>query len=226
MSSIWAELKRRNVVKVAIAYAVVGWLLIEISSTILPIFAAPQWAVQTVTFVIILGFPLALIFAWAFELTPEGLKKEKDVDRSESITQITGRKLDFVIISVLVLAVIYLGFDKFVLGPARDSELTAAAIESGVQQTDEADREEVAAKSIAVLAFDDLSPEGDQEYFSDGVSEEILNSLAQIPDLHVTPDLQHSATKARASIFGLWQNSSVSQMYSRAVCASRATACA
>jgi TolB-like protein len=133
-----------------------------------------------------LGFPLALIFAWAFELTPEGLKKEKDVDPSESITQITGRKLDFVIISVLVLTVIFLGFDKFVLDPARDSELATTMIDGGAQQSDEADSGEVAAKSIAVLAFDDLSPDGDQEYFSDGVSEEILNSLAQIPDLHVT----------------------------------------
>ncbi|NIL94696.1 MAG: hypothetical protein GTO71_09695 [Woeseiaceae bacterium] len=186
MSSVWAELKRRNVVKVAIAYAVVGWLLIEISSTILPTFEAPQWAVQTVTFVIILGFPLALIFAWAFELTPEGLKKEKDVDRTESITHVTGRKLDFVIISVLVLAVIYLGFDKFVLDPAGDTELAAITSEGGAEQSDEAASEGAAAKSIAVLAFDDLSPEGDQEYFSDGVSEEILNSLAQIPDLHVT----------------------------------------
>jgi TolB-like protein len=186
MSSVWGELRRRNVVKVAIAYAVVGWLLIEISSTILPIFAAPQWAVQTVTFVIILGFPLALIFAWAFELTPEGLKKEKDIDRSKSLTHVAGRRLDFIIISVLVLAVIYLGFDKFVLDPARDFEVATITTDGGTGQTDDGNGEGAAAKSIAVLAFDDLSPDGDQEYFSDGVSEEILNSLAQIPDLHVT----------------------------------------
>jgi len=178
MASVWAELKRRNVVKVAAAYAIVGWLVIEVATTVLPTFEAPQWVVQTTTFVIILGFPLALVFAWAFELTPEGLKKEKDVDRSESITRTTGRKLDFVIITVLVMALAYLGFDKFVLDPARDAEL--------VQATTEADSTGTTVKSIAVLAFDDMSPEGDQEYFSDGVSEEILNSLAQIPDLHVT----------------------------------------
>jgi len=169
MASIWEELKRRNVVKVAVAYAIVGWLLIEVTSTVLPTFEAPQWVVQTITFVIMLGFPLSLIFAWAYELTPEGLKKETDVDDSESITHITGRKLNFVIITVLVLALAFFGFDKFVLDPVGEVEST-----------------EMADKSIAVLAFADMSPEGDQEYFSDGVSEEILNGLAQIPELRVT----------------------------------------
>jgi len=178
--SVWDELKRRNVVKVAVAYAIVGWLLIEVASTVLPTFEAPRWVLQTLTFVFILGFPVALILAWAYELTPEGLKKEKDVDRSESITHITGRKLDFTIIAVLVLALVYFGFDKFVLGPSRDAELVQAATEAVTENVETAD------KSIAVLAFADLSPEGDQEYFSDGVSEEILNDLAQIPDLHVT----------------------------------------
>jgi len=186
MASVWGELQRRNVVKIAVAYAIVGWLLVEVTSTILPIFVAPQWVVQTITFVIILGFPIALIFAWAFELTPEGLKKEKDVDRSESITHTTGRKLDFIIITVLVLALVYFGFDKFVFDPARDAELLQATTEAETSQVTEADSAGATVKSIAVLAFDDMSPEGDQEYFSDGVSEEILNSLAQIPDLHVT----------------------------------------
>jgi TolB-like protein/tetratricopeptide (TPR) repeat protein len=181
--SVWGELKRRNVVKVAVAYAIVGWLLIEIASTVLPTFEAPRWALQTLTFVFVLGFPIALIFAWAYELTPEGLKKEKDIDRSESITQVTGRKLDFIIIAVLVLAVVFFGFDKFVLEPSRDAELVQATTEAVTKQTDNA---ETTDKSIAVMAFADLSPEGDQEYFSDGVSEEILNDLARIPDLHVT----------------------------------------
>jgi TolB-like protein/Tfp pilus assembly protein PilF len=178
LAAVWGELNRRNVVKVAAAYAIVGWLLIEVASTVLPTFEAPQWVVQTITFIIILGFPLALILAWAFELTPDGLKKEKDVDRSESITHNTGRKLDFIIITVLVLALVYFGFDKFVLDPLRGADL--------VQATTEADSTGTADKSIAVLAFADMSPDGDQEYSSDGVSEEILNDLAQIPDLHVT----------------------------------------
>jgi len=177
VASIWSELKRRNVVKVAVAYAVVGWLLVEIASTVLPTFEAPRWVLQTLTFVFILGFPLALIFAWAYELTPDGLKKEGDVNRSLSIAHVTGRKLDYLIIAALALALVYFAFDKFVLDPSRDAELVQAT-RSGIAET--------ADKSIAVLAFADLSPEGDQEYFSDGVSEEILNDLAQIPDLHVT----------------------------------------
>ncbi len=107
MASVWGELKRRNVVKVAVAYAVVGWVLVEITSTVLPTFEAPQWVLQTITFVIILGFPLALILSWAYEITPEGIKLERDVAAGESITHVTGRKLDFAIIGALVLA---LGF--------------------------------------------------------------------------------------------------------------------
>jgi len=176
-----SELRRRNVIRVAIAYAVVAWLLIEITATTFPILKLPDWSVTLVTVFVLIGFPLALIFVWAYELTPEGLKKEKDVDRSESITHITGRKLDYLIIAVLVLALGYFSFDKFVLDPSRDAELVQTTTEAVTEQA-----AETADKSIAVLAFTDLSPEGDQEYFSDGISEEILNVLAQFPDLHVT----------------------------------------
>jgi len=175
------ELKRRNVIRVAIAYAVAAWLLIEITATTFPILKLPDWSVTLVTVLVLIGFPLALIFAWAFELTPEGLKKEKDVDRSESITHITGRKLDFMIIGMLVVALGYFAFDKFVLDPSRDAELVRTTTEAVTEQA-----AETADKSIAVLAFADLSPEGDQAYFSDGISEEILNVLAQIPGLQVT----------------------------------------
>ncbi len=119
------ELKRRNVIRVAIAYGVAAWLLIEITATTFPILKLPDWSVTLVTVFVLIGFPLALIFAWAFELTPEGLKKEKDVDRSESITHITGRKLDFIIISVLVLALGYFAYDKFLLQPVSNSQQTA-----------------------------------------------------------------------------------------------------
>ena len=98
MASVWGELKRRNVVKVAVAYAIVGWVLVEITSTVLPTFEAPLWVLQTITFVIILGFPLALILSWAYEITTEGIKLERDVAAGESITHVTGRKLDFAII--------------------------------------------------------------------------------------------------------------------------------
>jgi hypothetical protein len=102
--SFFKELKRRNVIRVAIAYAVAAWLLIEITATTFPMLRLPEWTATFVTVLVMIGFPLALIFAWAYELTPEGLKKEKDVDRSQSVTHVTGRKLDFIIIAVLVLA--------------------------------------------------------------------------------------------------------------------------
>ena len=120
------ELKRRNVFRVGIAYAVVGWLLIEVAGNILPTFNAPQWALQTITFVIILGFPLALIFAWAFELTPEGLRRDHENDRTRPKTSQRSRKLDFVIIGALALALGYFAYDKFVLDSSRDTELAQA----------------------------------------------------------------------------------------------------
>ena len=183
--SIVRELKRRNVIKVAVAYAIVAWLLIEITATVFPILKLPDWSVTLVTAFVLIGFPLALLFAWAFEITPEGIKREKDVDRSQSITHITGRKIDYIIIAALVLALGFFTFDKFVLGPSRDAELVRATTEAVTEQATETDIAETAGKSIAVLAFTDLSPEGDQEYFSDGISEELLNVLAKIPDLRV-----------------------------------------
>ncbi len=113
--SLIAELKRRNVFRVGVAYAIVGWLLVEVASVVLPTFKAPEWVMQVFTFLVILGFPLALILAWAFELTPEGIKLEKTVDRAESITSQTGRKLDFAIIGLLAVALIYVVIDKYIL---------------------------------------------------------------------------------------------------------------
>ncbi|MCH7510622.1 MAG: tetratricopeptide repeat protein [Proteobacteria bacterium] len=165
MAAIWGELKRRNVVRVAVAYAIVSWLLLQLTDVLMPLLGLPEWVDRLVFLLLVIGFPLALIFAWAFELTPEGLKKEKDVDRSESNTPITGRKLDFAIIAVLAVALVFFA--------------------STHQWNSETGHAETADKSIAVLAFTDLSPEGNQEYFSDGISEELLNVLAKIPGLRV-----------------------------------------
>jgi hypothetical protein len=104
MASIWGELKRRNVVKVAIAYAIVSWLVLQLANILVPILTLPEWVERLVILILLLGFLLALFFSWAFELTPEGIKKEEHVDRSESVTSVTGRKLDFIIIGVLVIA--------------------------------------------------------------------------------------------------------------------------
>ncbi len=161
------ELKRRNVIRVAIAYAIAAWLLIEITATTFPILKLPDWSVTLVTVLVLIGFPLALILAWAFELTPEGIKLEKDVDRLQSITHVTGRKLDFIIITVLVLALGYFAYDKFLLQPESDE------VFGGI------------SRSIAVLPFVNMSDDPGNEYFSEGLSEELLNLLVKIPELRV-----------------------------------------
>ena len=189
MTSFWGELKRRNVVRVAIAYAIVSWLLVEVASVVLPTLLLPDWTLRILVFFVILGFPLALIFAWAFELTPEGLKKEKDVDRSESITQLTGRKLDFVIIGVLAFAVVYFVWERQYLDEVPDlaadavTDLDTPDAEPEITVATEA---EPMRRSIAVLPFVNMSSDQDQEWFADGLTEEILNSLARTPDLLVS----------------------------------------
>jgi len=177
MASVWGELKRRNVVRVAVAYAIAAWLLIEITATTFPILKLPDWSVTLVTVLVLIGFPLALILAWAFELTPEGIKKEKDVDRSESITHITGRKLDFAIIGVLAIAVVYLVAEKFIWP---DELAPESQVDASIAVPQEID------KSIAVLPFVNMSDDPGNEYFSDGISEEILNLLAKVPEMRVT----------------------------------------
>jgi len=168
--SFFNELKRRNVFRVAIAYGIASWLLIEVSATTFPMLRLPEWGATMVTVLLLIGFPIALIFAWAFELTPEGIKKEKDVDRSESITHHTGRKLDFAIIGVLAIAVGFLLADKFLLSESP---------EKGVGEI------VATGQSIAVLPFVNISSDKEQEYFSDGITEEILNSLASVKELKV-----------------------------------------
>jgi TolB-like protein len=186
--SLFGELKRRNVFRVGVAYLVASWLIIQVSETIFPLFGFDA-AARIVVVVLAIGFIPALVFAWAFELTPEGLKKEKDVDRSASITPQTGRKLDRLIMAVLALALGYFALDKFVFEPQREAAVQRekdAAVEQARQKgRAEALVESYGDRSIAVLAFDDMSPEGDQEYLSDGIAEELLNLLAKIPELRV-----------------------------------------
>jgi adenylate cyclase len=191
--SFFAELKRRNVFKVAAAYIIVGWLIMQGGEVMAPALNLPGWVNSMLAFFLILGFPLAIIFAWAFEMTPDGIKKEKDVDRSQSITGVTGTKLNHTITIVLVLALGFFAFDKFVLDPKRDAELVEATriaagkaappIETGIAQTATDNTPE--DKSIAVLPFVNMSDDGANEYFSDGLSEELLNLLAKIPELKV-----------------------------------------
>jgi TolB-like protein len=188
--SLFRELKRRNIFKVAAAYIIVGWLLLQVSDVLVPALYLPDWFHSGIAFLLILGFPVAMIFAWAFELTPEGLKRDHEVDRSQSITQQTSRKLDFIIIGLLIAALGYFAWDKFVLAPERKTELVEATT-AVVEQTAEID------KSIAVLPFVNMSSDTEQEYFSDGLTEEVLNLLAKIPNLRVIARTSSFAYKGK-----------------------------
>jgi TolB-like protein/Tfp pilus assembly protein PilF len=180
MSGLIEELKRRNVFKVGAAYVVMAWLVAQITDVFLENFGAPDWVIKTILMLLIVGFPLALFFAWAFEMTPEGIKKEKDVDRSQSITAQTGRKLDYTIIAVLLLALGYFAYDKFVL----ESPRASAGAETAQAPSADAPSDS-SIKSIAVLPFVNMSDDTSNEYFSDGISEEILNALAKVHELQV-----------------------------------------
>ena len=166
--NFFAELKRRNVYKVAIAYAVVAWLLVQAASIFLPAFNAPQWAMQIVILVLVVGFPIALAFSWAFEITPEGIVRESEVSADQSITHHTGRKI---VALTIVLAVIATGLFVFQLIRARSTSSSAATA--------------ITSKSIAVLPFDNLSRDPDNAYFVEGIQDEILTRLAKIADLKV-----------------------------------------
>jgi TolB-like protein/Flp pilus assembly protein TadD len=170
--SFFAELKRRNVFRVSIAYGIMAWLLLQVVDIVASIINAPEWVSQSILLVLGIGFPIAIFFAWAFELTPDGIKREKDVDRTQSITNKTGRRLDYMIIGVLVIAVAWLGFDKLALDSPQEPEETVADV------IDE-------PPSIAVLPFTNMSADADSAYFSDGLADTLLHMLAQIKELRV-----------------------------------------
>ena len=168
--SLFAELKRRNVFRVGIAYIVLAWLLLQVGDTLAPALHLPEWINSALAFFLILGFPMAIFFAWAFEMTPEGLKLEKNVNREKSITPQTGRKLDRLTIGLLVAAVAYFAWHSQTAHDDADDIVEASA----------------GQESIAVMPFENMSSDEEQEYFSDGLTEELLNLLAKIPELKVT----------------------------------------
>src|SRR5438132_4375329 len=172
--NFFAELKRRNVYKVAVAYAIVAWLLIQVATQVFPFFEIPNWAVRLVVLLLILGFPIALLRAWAFEITPEGIKRAEDVSPEQSITKHTGRKL---IWTTVVLAVIAAGLLAFqFLRPKSATNFGASTIPATGSLPE---------KSIAVLPFENLSRDPDNAFFTDGVQDEILTNLARVADLKV-----------------------------------------
>jgi len=167
IDNFFAELKRRNVYKVAVAYAVVAWLLVQIATQVFPFFEIPNWAVRLVVLVLIAGFPVALVFSWAFEITPEGIVRESEIESGKSITHHTGRKI---VALTIVLAVVATGLLIFQFVRPRSTSPSAATISN---------------KSIAVLPFDNLSGDPQNAYFSEGVQDEILTRLAKIAELKV-----------------------------------------
>jgi len=184
--SLFQELKRRNVFRVGIAYLVLGWVLLQVVDVVVPILVLPEWVARLVLLLLGLGFPVVLIFAWAFELTPEGIKREKDVDRNRSITAATGRRLDRTIIGILAVAVVLLVLDRYT-GPERPSrevdsgQAASATGNVAANPTESADED----TSVAVLPFVNMSDDAENEYFSDGISEELLNVLVRVEGLRV-----------------------------------------
>ena len=185
---ILEELKRRNVLRVATAYIVTAWLVVQVVETLFPVYGLADEAIRLVVNVLVIGLVPVLVLAWVFEWTPEGLKRDAEVDREKPVSLAAAKRFDRVILIVLALAVGYFLVDKFVLDPQRQAE-QAVQQQAEVEQ---ARREGVAEglqskgeASIAVLAFEDMSPGDDQEYISEGIAEDILNLLRRMPQLDV-----------------------------------------
>ncbi len=155
-----SELRRRNVLRMAVLYVVAAWLIMQVAEVVIGLADLPGWIGIAILALLAVGFPIALFFSWFYELTREGISLEKDVEAAEPITHATGRRMDFLVISLLCAAVILFAYDKWWTGPPPE-------------------------KSIAVLAFENMSGDPEQEYFSDGISEELLNVLAKLPGLRV-----------------------------------------
>jgi TolB-like protein/tetratricopeptide (TPR) repeat protein len=178
------ELKRRNVIRVGIAYLIVAWLLLQVADVMIDNIGAPDWLFQAILLVLAIGFVIALFFAWAFELTPEGLKRESEVDRSRSLTPTTGKKLNTAILVLLAVAVVYLLIDRFRQTPVPVTTETQSA-EQSTEPVTPTQAQPSSEPSIAVLPFINMSNDPEQEYFSDGISEELLNLLVRVDGLQV-----------------------------------------
>jgi TolB-like protein/Tfp pilus assembly protein PilF len=193
IDSFFSELKRRNVIRMAGLYLVGAWLVVQVAGTVLPMFGAPEWLPRTIVVLLAIGFVPAVIFSWVFELTPQGLKREDDVAPEQSITPQTGRRMDRMIIVVLVLALGYFAFDKFALTPRREAALVSSAVPNESKFV-------INAKSIAVLPFENLSRDPENAFFTNGVQDEILSHLSKVADLRVisrTSVMQYKAGAQR-----------------------------
>ncbi len=180
--SLFRELQRRNVIRVAAAYLVAAWLVVQVVETILPVFDFPIESVRLVIIVLAIGFVPAVVLAWIFQITPEGLKLDTDAGVPLPASQQARKRLDRAIIVLLLLGIVYFAVDKFVLAPGRIAEREA---EVAALAKEEAVKGFYGDRSIAVIPFDNLSSDPEQQYFADGVAEEVLNLLARIRELRV-----------------------------------------
>jgi TolB-like protein len=185
--SFFNELKRRNVFRVGIAYVVVAWLVLQVADVVINNVGAPGWVFQIIMLVLGIGFPIVLIFAWAFEMTPEGIKKESDVDRSQSVTRQTGRKLDFTIFGIMALALAYFVWEsRFQNEPVVPAKAGTSVSTTEISVSAETSDATIASdNSIAVLPFANRSRDEDDAFFSDGIHDDLLTQLAKIGDLKV-----------------------------------------
>ncbi|MEO6228433.1 MAG: hypothetical protein ABIO61_11345 [Thermomonas sp.] len=183
--SLLAELKRRNIIRMAGLYLVGAWLITQVAATVLPLFGGPDWLARSVIVALAIGFIPALALAWIFEVTPDGIKRDDEVPLDKSIAPHTARRMDRMIIAVLALAIVYFGFDKFVLAPQRAAAQAASMQAAAPAATAVRSPASADSRSIAVLPFVNMSSDQEQEYFSDGISEEILNALTKVDGLKV-----------------------------------------
>jgi TolB-like protein/tetratricopeptide (TPR) repeat protein len=189
---LFQELQRRNVFRVAIGYIVSSWLLAQVADLVLENIDAPDWVMQTIMLLLALGFPVVVFFSWAYEVTPEGIKRESDIDRSQSITAITSRKLDRAIVAVLIVALAYFAYDKFILDPQRDAKLVQDMEQARVEQkvadlnvSEEKITTREGPPMVAVLPFVSASLGGDSEFFATGMHDDLLTQLAQLQSIRV-----------------------------------------
>jgi len=194
-----AELKRRNVIRVAVAYTVAAWLLAQVFQLAAESFEAPAWVMKMLITALVIGLPVVLVFSWAYEITPEGLKLEKDVAKDTSITHETGKKLNYLTIILLVLVAGLTALDRLVLTPRITAEEVATLQAARGTEARALDAGGVEANSIAVLPFVNMSADPEQEYFSDGISEELLNLLVRVEGLTVASRTSSFAYKGAPS---------------------------
>ena len=183
--SFLSELKRRNVYRVGLAYIVASWALLQVIDVVEPIIGMPGWVAKLILVLAAVGLPLVLVFAWAYEMTPEGLKREKDVDRSQSITPETGRRLDRIIVGVLAIAVVLMALDQYVFHGDEASPVAATASAGEAPAAGQEVTATSVAPSIAVLPFANMSADESSAYFSDGLADTLLHMLAQIREIRV-----------------------------------------